>query len=422
MYQNFFHYRYSREIWVNYSLRKMSTSHTMYHFWICLSFIKDLVSPYLTKSDVQYILSVNRKMQNLFTNAMFQKTRYTLYNVLKFPLEKISKVEHVIIYDYESSDMGKNNIVFLTNLKSLVIKSINQELSSFNPITFPSKLLKLSISFAIVPLFLELPNNLQELSLGWTFDQPLKPGFLPMSLKVLDFGTNFNQSIESLNILVNLIHLKLGWCFNHPIIQLPPNLLSLEMIGYNRDLPNLPPHLEKLVLGTFNALIPIGVLPSSLKKLKCKEYTQKLTNGVLPKDLECLTLEKCDDYESNSLPKNLKYLKLPIAKGLFPFPDKVQVLHICSFSPNLILPISLIELHLNHWSNIYVDVVPTLTNLTKLKIGLHIALPYPKMNMNKLPDSLKEITLGYRMYFVVKRSFNPFLLFFNKKLIRACTN
>lgn len=95
------------------------------------------------------------------------------------------------------------------------------------------------------------PENLTELRLEGV-DQIIDCRILPLKLKKLIFGYQFNCDIKGLDLLINLEYLQFGWLYNLPLSCLPPNLKYLIFTGYfNYPVDNLdfPDSLIYLKLG-----------------------------------------------------------------------------------------------------------------------------------------------------------------------------
>ncbi|KAH0488660.1 MAG: hypothetical protein KVP17_003968 [Porospora cf. gigantea B] len=148
--------------------------------------------------------------------------------------------------------------------------SLGQNEGTFPCLPAGLKLLKLSCYDG--PL--HLPPALERLCLGVTFNSPLPP--LPMGLRELFFVTSFNQPIS-------------------PGV-LPPSLRVLALSSrYNRKLSGiLPQGLRKLVLGpAYDAVFVDGDLPSSLRTLEVQGNKLDIRRCVLPKHLSRLV---CGSY------------------------------------------------------------------------------------------------------------------------------
>ena len=101
---------------------------------------------------------------------------------------------------------------------------------------------------------MNLPSNLQSLTLGRRFNQSLEGVNLPSNLQSLTLGRDFNQSLEGVNLPSSLQSLTLGRDFNQ----------SLEGV-------NLPSSLQSLFVvhgGNFLKVLKGVCLPSSLRTLK----------------------------------------------------------------------------------------------------------------------------------------------------------
>ena len=150
--------------------------------------------------------------------------------------------------------------------------------------------------------------RLDSLTFSETFNQPIKAGVLPSSLKRLTFGRRFNQPIEMNVLPQSLSHLSFGPSFYQTIQvgALPPSLkyLSFSYYGYHQnEMDTLLSSLGRLTFGhnlvrpnsfpsVLNSLalyggcddkepIKIGVLPPLLNDLVISmEYDQRIDNNI----------------------------------------------------------------------------------------------------------------------------------------------
>lgn len=209
-----------------------------------------------------------------------------------------------------------------------------------------------------------MPGGIHIIIFGNKFNQPVccqKNGhefgcdcspILPITLRVLKFGSDFNHYLP--NLPRSLMDLSLGENFNKEFRNLPNGLKFLEfgdffnkpicspLLKYNRNYSNysfLPNSLETLIFGDFfNKSIccdEVGheygcscpkKLPDSIKILKfglsfdkplsCRNVLvgQNLNNSALPINLQTLEFGFCFNhpvcsYVNIILPQNLKILK-----------------------------------------------------------------------------------------------------------------
>eukprot|EP00611_Tribonema_gayanum_P024786 TRINITY_DN5537_c0_g1_i3.p1 TRINITY_DN5537_c0_g1~~TRINITY_DN5537_c0_g1_i3.p1 ORF type:complete len:628 (+),score=161.76 TRINITY_DN5537_c0_g1_i3:118-2001(+) len=115
-----------------------------------------------------------------------------------------------------------------------------------------------------------LPETLTVLHVGRSFDHPLGP--LPEGLTVLRVGriagSSFSRALGPLPAALRVLDLEACGRFNHALGDLPDTLRELRLgHDFNQPLPQLPAHLEVLVLGTtFGAALP-ATLPRTLREL-----------------------------------------------------------------------------------------------------------------------------------------------------------
>jgi hypothetical protein len=151
------------------------------------------------------------------------------------------------------------NLSELKNLEDITLgSSFNQVLSKDN---LPNKLKKLKLGLNFLRKIDDLPNSIEELTLDNRFNSTI---VLPSNLKSLTVGDSFNQ-----NIILNdmLESITFGYHFNKPL-TLSNSVKKLLLPGkFNEDL-ELNDCLEELSLGQmFNKNLK---LPNSMKILTLK--------------------------------------------------------------------------------------------------------------------------------------------------------
>lgn len=295
---------------------------------------------------IQYITD------NDITNN-FQKPKNFLYSLKK---NKTIKLINIFI-----STKNKDILLNLPyNLESLILKRYyNNLVPERCELKYLPKTLKyLELDFNV--LIDNLPNKLEELKLGYHFNQPINN--LPPNLKKLtfDFGSSFIQNLDNLPTNLecldlgddndfnnNLDHLpqtltilKTGSKFNQKLDYLPINLKVLEVgRSFNQILNNLPKKLEILIIygidgeyGIYNQ--PIYNLPENLKELiiESSNFNQPINN--LPLNLEILTiysefLNQSLDYLPNSL-KELRLFSKILNQPIDKLPQNLKILDITS--------------------------------------------------------------------------------------------
>ena len=160
-------------------------------------------------------------------------------------------------------------------------------------------------------------SRLVELSLDDKFDQPLRYGCLPHTLRRLYFdGSNFQLPLErgALPDGLLLLHVSEHGKYNQPIEPgvLPASLLKLVLRGaFARPLARgtLPDSLKSLTLGhSFRYAIAAGVLPPSLQRLCLEGDFQRpaIADGSLPVRLRELLMSHRYRFPlPNTLPASL---------------------------------------------------------------------------------------------------------------------
>jgi hypothetical protein len=219
------------------------------------------------------------------------------------------------------------------------------------------------------PLPISLPSQLTHLVLHNA--EPLSQFHaLPTSIAYLTLGGRFNHPVD--NLPPNLIELYFADNFNQPLPDLPRSL-SLLQVGDKFDQPvdNLPPCLQQLVFGAnFNK--PIDKLPPSLAGLKFRN--KSVFNhpvGNLPASLQTLFLSRSFNRQIDNLPASLTHLYFDPNSHpkISELPSSLKILFICDVSIirpfTSIWPPALKELDLvNFLTTDFEDIPPTLTHLT----------------------------------------------------------
>ena len=112
---------------------------------------------------------------------------------------------------------------------------------------------------------------------------------LPNSIKYLDVGNSFNQSVDNLGM--NLEEIVFGRAFNQPVDNLPFSIKSLTFgHSFNHPINNIP-----------NSIVYLSLALS-------KSFNNKLDD--LPIGLETLIIGNGFNHDMNCLPKTLTYLKI----------------------------------------------------------------------------------------------------------------
>ena len=92
-----------------------------------------------------------------------------------------------------------------------------------------------------------LPENVVKIDFAEEslFNQEIKKGILPNTLKVLDFSNIYNQEIKEGVIPTNLHTIKIGYFFNKNIV-IPESVKKIQLWSHNNIINNLPFHIEKV--------------------------------------------------------------------------------------------------------------------------------------------------------------------------------
>ncbi|KAF2068984.1 hypothetical protein CYY_009696 [Polysphondylium violaceum] len=212
-----------------------------------------------------------------------------------------------------------------------------------------------------------LPQNLKSLVIRYSdkFNQHLPiVESLPTALRYLYFQEYFDTCLSNIKGLSSssITHLEFGFSFSKPLINLPKNLVYLNIgVSFtNVPIQNCPSTLETLILGRYNYPLDQSTFPNSLVYLEFREeFNQPLIQGKFPKSLKYLNLG--DSFNQ------------PIGPNQLPNGLKTFIIHNRMYSFNIfdVLPRDIVVLKssfkkpLYNWSGIP-------ENLVKLKIGANM--------------------------------------------------
>jgi hypothetical protein len=279
-----------------------------------------------------------------------------------------------------------------------------------------------------------LPDGLEIFELEYR-DELIFGTNMPQSLKIINFGHNFMQSIP-INILpYNLIKISFGKSFNIEFLPnvLPPMLKILELGQYYNQkfkkdvLPKTLTHLSFSTYSLYNQEFEEGVLPESLEYLSfnghtfdthfeyelcyqnvgileddsSRDYDKPFRTNVLPKSLIYLKLSKKFNQKigKNVLPNNLKYLIFgtwydkELEEGVLP--ESLLFLKFdIQYNKKLNkLPNNLKTLILGQMFDKYIDTNILPNSLELLSFGTYFN---QTIDINVLPSKLKYLYLGLR--------------------------
>ncbi len=310
-----------------------------------------------------YLPFVNKQIMNLLLKTYFQRNEFPFYSLIYYKSESqnyIKKINFVSINpDIEKSIKIPQHVISLTMgpylLDKEYMKSKNYEINekiNFSADLVPLNLTELNfyrhcthtkffltghldklscLKKLIVPQYFNqkitenyFPSSLTDLDLGFDFDHPLLPGYLPNNLTNLIIKYDHWLTKDFFpGQLIKLVLFRYKKC--DPGI-FPETLQQLTLYRYNYDIEKefFPLNLKKLFLVDFNSMIRIGSLPKNLTSLCMTHFKQILYPGVLPESLLKLKLHHYNHpLELNVLPSNLLKLQLgfynkPLKPGIFP--------------------------------------------------------------------------------------------------------
>ncbi len=133
-----------------------------------------------------------------------------------------------------------------------------------NLINIPNTVEEIYFSkYSIFDKEITLPENIKILQFGYQFNRSID--ILPEKLKVLIFGSSFQRMLPPFPN--SLKYIVFGDMYDSPFQNLPCNLISLSLgYLYNCQLPEFPQKMRKLIIGeSYRQKLPM--LPKSLKTL-----------------------------------------------------------------------------------------------------------------------------------------------------------
>lgn len=206
----------------------------------------------------------------------------------------------------------------------------------------------LELSFVYNSIFNQsidnLPNSILKLKFGRNFNKTVD--YLPNSILDLHFGLTFNQLV---NYLPNkIINLHFGQEFNQSVDNLPISIKNLKFeTRFYQPTASLPCFIDNLHLGCTNSYYTYH-LPKSIIYLSINYSYQPIK--LLHNSLYSLKLHDCSKQMLDLLPNSIKILNLEYnIISLDLLPNSIITLIIGRyFNPIFFLPNSIINLTLIH--------------------------------------------------------------------------
>ncbi|KAM9955868.1 hypothetical protein ACTFIW_002074 [Dictyostelium discoideum] len=244
-------------------------------------------------------------LKSITFGESFNQTLY--YNSIP---QTVEHIEFGISFDQELIQLYKNDIKKEEDLISILPISLKSIIFGQN-FNNGNKSIKADT----------FPKNVTLIEFGSTFNQIIEENGLPDNLESLYCGFKFNQLIsKSFLNLKSLKSLKFGYHFNRELdLNSFPLNSSLKRIDFGKCfnqvlLPGvIPSTCTYLQLGqTFNHPLLKGSIPFGVTTLKLsKEYDHPLPNGILPNSLTFLDLGSNFNkiLDKSSIPSSVYELK-----------------------------------------------------------------------------------------------------------------
>lgn len=235
--------------------------------------------------------SINRELNNLPRNLKTLHLSQRYNTIIHNLPDGIEELKISLGYNYLRENFSSINTI---KLKKLIIGHVYK------------KYLLTTSSFDLN----SIPNSVEEIVFGDTFNQPLT--YLPKEVKKITFGFNYNQLIGYGDLPDSIEYLEFGYKFNNVIIKYPSNLKILKFgRNYSSKIDNLPEGLIELEINErFNN--KLSNLPATLEILRFNEYAEysHLDKLELPDSIKILQLGKYQKQMSiKNIPKSLEYIK-----------------------------------------------------------------------------------------------------------------
>eukprot|EP00434_Breviolum_minutum_P023339 symbB.v1.2.020589.t1/scaffold1691.1/size105682/6 len=268
--------------------------------------------------------------------------------------------------------------------------------------------LTLGESYNMTLAQVKLPEHLQNFILGQSFNQSLEKVCLPKHLESLTFGNDFNQPLRQV-ILPDIACLKFGARFAQSLqgVKLPNSIQSLTFgVDFNQSLEGitLPSGLQSLTFGSsFNQTLQAVKLPTSLKILSFgRSFNQSLEGVTLPTELQSLKLGDGFNQNLDHLPQKLSDLSLgdrfnqPLDQLIWPCGLQSLTLG-AKFEQSfeeVTFPTTLQSLRFGSTTNLMLRYITFPEHLQSLHLGLWYE---PNLEyVSSLPSSLQSLTLDIR--------------------------
>lgn len=327
-------------------------------------------------------------------------------------------------------------LTFRDTITSGGILSLDSEIC--NVIALPQGLerLTLGLTFNLPIDGMVFPPCLRRLVFGNRFNQPVGGVFWPALLEELVFGSDFNKPIHEARWPKSLKRLTFGRSFNQPSgrpVSFRARIRNVSREVRNKEPVSVPPifpdSLQELTFGRgFNRSLNRAAFPSSLQRLSFGlRFNRSLTRVTWPPSLQHLILGDSFDGTLDGIewPPLLRELSLPgganqpFGRGS-PLPDSLEHLTHGGFVNghmnvrDVVWPASLLRLTFTKHFNQPIDRYVWPPSLRELTFGDGFNQPIPegiawpetleRLRLGRkfdhpidhvvLPDSLKTLTLG----------------------------
>ncbi|EGC30355.1 hypothetical protein DICPUDRAFT_83702 [Dictyostelium purpureum] len=240
---------------------------------------------------------------------------YILYHLKMLNIHFHKRIVTKKSMDYQNREYLRSVVLYYQDdvfLLNTLIKQLPRsvrtiqlagKLDNGNLLIIPSNIKTLRLGDNIFDS-LVIPETLESLDMGSLFKSLIgrSSNFFPTSgLVYLNLGSQFNDNLKEGVLPTTLKTLKLGSFKENNEAYFPKSITDLDFGDGCRNLKlssyNLPPDLVKLRLGkSFNGPLLPGSLPNSLKKLILPEkYQGEIKQNTFPLSITSLKFELFDD-------------------------------------------------------------------------------------------------------------------------------
>ncbi len=141
---------------------------------------------------------------------------------------------------------------------------------------------------------MRLPHTLRILEFGWQFNQKLDDFIFPPNLEIIDFGFEFNHSLENVRLPDSIRTMNISGKYSHLVekIKFPKNLELLKL--YSVNIPSYIPEVENLEID--NTIIPLvmNYVNPTVKNIYLLKEQDTYDNIKMPYECKLIIIDKIE--------------------------------------------------------------------------------------------------------------------------------